>query len=67
MSCGFCRLCCGPAGYQVRGGGGGGGGGEIRKVRCTWDKQDITPRTRKIPYFISSLYSGNVLYIPVYK
>ena len=27
--------------------------GEIHKVGCTWGKQDITPRTRKIPYLIS--------------
>ena len=29
-----------------------------------WDKQDITrPHTRKISYLISSLYSGNILYL----
>ena len=34
--------------------------GEICKVGCTWDKQDITPRTQKIPCLISSSYSGNI-------
>ena len=49
LSCGFCRL-----GYVVARPGSryGCGGGEIRKVGCTWDKQDITLRTRKIPYLI---------------
>ena len=36
---------------------------EVRKVGCTRDKQDITPRTRKVPYLISSSYSGNILYV----
>ena len=60
LSCGFCRL-----GYVVAWPGTryGGGGVEIRKVGCTWDKQDISPRTRKIPYLISSSYSVNILYI----
>ena len=39
------------------------GTGEIRKVGRTWDKQDITPHTRKIPYLISSSYSGNIVYV----
>ena len=29
------------------------GKGEICKVGFTWDKQDNTPRTRKIPYLMS--------------
>ena len=57
---------------MARPGTGGGGGGRYAKLGVLvdlhggiWDKQDITPRTRKIPYLISSSYSGNILYTHV--
>ena len=77
LSCGFCRLGYVVARPGTRYGGGGGGGGRYAKLGVHGISRILPfvleryrtsylPRTRKIPYLISSSYSGNVLYIYIY-